>query len=174
MKRRERKPDLAVSAGERLLAWGNELDGSAASGGAPGVTGVAGVVGGTREALYLKSTRIPWEQVKSADWDAEATTLTVTEVGSWGAVRPVHKVSLDEPVRLLQLIRERVTATVLLSRHVAVEGRKGVRVIARRAPSADREITWVYEFDEGIDPENEAVRRAAQGAMALAQEEAGL
>ncbi len=169
MSRRERRPELAVGPGERLLAWGNEL-----GGGDAGVAGVVGVVGGTRDALYLGALRIPWEQVEAADWDADATTLTVSEVGTWGEVRPVHKVSLDEPARLLQLIRERVTATVLLSRHVPIHGRKGVRVIARRAPSADREIAWAYEFDAGIDPEDEAVRRAAEAAMARAQEEAGL
>ena len=116
-----------VEPGERVLAW---------------ATGAGGAVAGTREALYLSGGhRVPWEQVESADWDLEARTLTVSEVGSWGESRPVHALELDEPARLLQLVRERVTATVLLQRHVAVHDKAGVRVIARRAPTGSREVT---------------------------------
>ena len=45
-------------------------------------------------------------------------------------------------------------------------GRRGVRVIARRAPAGDRALRWVYEYDEGIDPDDPAVRLAAETALA--------
>ncbi len=47
---------------------------------------------------------------------------------------PSTLVPIDEPGRLLELVRERVTASVVFQRHVAIDGRRGVRVIARRAP----------------------------------------
>ncbi|MEO5852726.1 MAG: hypothetical protein ABIQ15_09475 [Nocardioides sp.] len=156
---RRDRPDLAVGRGERLLAWCDDVDGR--------------TVGGTRDALYLPDHRIPWEQVEATDWDADAEVLTVKEVGSWGAVRPVHRLGLDDPGRLLQLVRERVTATVVLQRHVPLDGRRGVRVIARRAPSGDRSLSWVYEYDEGVDPADPVVRAKAEEALASAQDEVG-
>ena len=160
---RRSRPELPVGVGERLLAWSADADGRA--------------VGGTRDALYLPSAdgvvRLPWEQVEAADWDAEESLLTVQEVGRWGEVRPVHRVTVDATGRLLQLVRERVTASVVLQRHVPVQGLHGVRIIARRAPSGDRPITWLYEYDDGVDPNDPAVREAAKAALARAQEEIG-
>ena len=131
-----------------------------------------GAVAGTRLALYLPGgRRIPWEQVEAADWDLESETLRVSEVGVWGEVRPSYSVALEEPARLLQLVRERVTASVVLQRHVAIRGKRGVRVIARRAPSASGPISWLFEYDEGIDPADPFVEHAAQEALAAARGE---
>lgn len=137
----------------------------------------AGVVVGTREALYVPTSvgnlRVPWEQVESADWDNEAEVLRVREVGTWGDRRPEYRLALTDPGRLLELVRERVTATVLLQRHVAVDGSRGVRVIARRAPSGERAVTWLFEYDEGVDPDDPRVAAAAETVLAAAQEEVG-
>jgi hypothetical protein len=99
--------------------------------------------------------------------------LRVSEVGSWGVARPVHVLTFDEPGRLLELVRERVSASIVLQRHVAIEGRRGVRVIARRAPHGDRPLSWLYEYDEGIDPDDALVRQAAGEALAAARDEVG-
>lgn len=156
--RPRRRPDLEVGPGERLLAWTTTTDGA--------------VVGGTRDALYLPD-RLPWEQVEAADWDGDSSMLRVREVGSWGLPRAEHEFTLEEPGRLLQLVRERVTASVVLQRHVPVRGDRGVRVIARRAPGRHEELTWVYEFDEGVDPEDPEVRRIAAEGLVAAREELG-
>ncbi|WP_435747112.1 hypothetical protein [Nocardioides sp. SYSU DS0663] len=150
------RPDVAVRRGERLLAWTDTSQGP---------------VGGTREALYLPGCRIPWELVEAATWDVDTGELVVREVGTWGEVRPVHRFSVAEPGRLLQLVRERVTASIVLQRHVPVDGRRGVRVVARRAPTGDRALSWVYEFDEGVDPDDPAVRAAADQALVAARAE---
>ena len=163
---RTRRPDLAVGPGERLLAWAHGEDGS--------------LVGGTRDALYLQgpgeaeAQRIPWETVQAATWDRETGLLRVSEVGTWGAARPERTLALGDPRRLLMLVRERVTATVVLQRHVPVSGRRGVHVIARRAPGGERAVTWVYEFDEGVDPDDPDVRRLAAQTLLAAREEVGL
>ena len=47
-------------------------------------------------------------------------------------------------------------------------------MIARRPPRGDRPITWVYEFEEGVDPDDPEVRRVAEEALALARDEVGL
>jgi hypothetical protein len=131
-------------------------------------------VAGTRDALHLGRRRIPWEAIEKADWDSETSTLAVSEVGTWGAPRPVHRLVVPDPGRLLELVRERVTASVVLQRHVPVRGRRGLYVIARRAPRGDRPLSWVYEFDEGIDPDDPAVRELAERALAEARSEVGL
>jgi hypothetical protein len=155
--RRERPP-IEVAAGERLLAWAASPEGP---------------VGGTRDALYLPGVRIPWEQVEAADWDSDISRLRVTEVGTFGEPRPVHVVDLDTPGTLLELVRERVTASIVLQRHVPVLGRRGVRVIARRAPGGRRPLTWLYEYDEGVDPSDPLVRQAAGEALATARADVG-
>ena len=158
--RRARAPRLP--GGARALAWCETTDGR--------------VLAGDREALHVlpDGPRLPWEQVQAADWDRDASVLTVSEVGAWGEQRPVHRFALEAPDRLLELVRERVTATVLLQRHAPVRGVRGVRVIARRGPVGDRPISWIYEYDEGVDPDDPAVRRAARALLAEAHEELGL
>ena len=153
-------PEVAVGAGEKVLAWCRTTDGA--------------VLAGTRDALYLPDRRVPWEQVEAADWDRDTSVLRVSEVGSWGELRPEHTFTLDDPRRLLQLVRERVTASVVYQRHVPVRGRTGLRVIARRAPSGREPIAWIYEYDDTIDPDDPAVRAAAGRALAAARDEVGL
>ncbi|MDI6909816.1 hypothetical protein [Nocardioides sp.] len=167
---RRRTPAIRVERGERLLA-----DAVAAE----------GHLGGTRDALYLvrsrdgaafelsETVRIPWEDVEAADWDQETSVLRVSEVGSWGELRPAHRFTLDEPGRLLELVRERVTASIVLQRHVSIDERRGLRVIARRAPRGDRPVRWVYEYDEGVDPDDPEVSRLAGEALAAAQQDVG-
>ncbi len=137
----------------------------------------AGVVAGTRDALYVPRSgggwsRVPWEQVESADWDGEGELLRVVEVGTFGEARPEHLLALAGSSRLLQLVRERVTASVVLQRHVPVSGRRGVRVIARRAPRGGP-VSWFFEYDAGVDPSDPEVDRAAQEALAAAREQVG-
>ena len=134
------------------------------------------MVAGTRDALYLPGPpprRVPWEQVEAADWDLDTDTLRVSEVGTWGEPRPSYELTMTEPGRLLELVRERITASVVLQRHVPIRGKRGVRVIARRAPSGSRELSWLFEYDEGIDPADPFVAHAAREALSAAQNEAG-
>lgn len=158
-----RRPSVELVAGESELARAESE---------------SGVVVGTRDALYVPTSvghvRVPWEQVESADWDNEGNVLRVREVGTWGERRPEYLLTIADAGRLLELVRERVTATVVLQRHVAVDGSRGVRVIARRAPSGGRELSWLFEYDEGIDPDDPLVAHAAETALASAREEVGL
>jgi hypothetical protein len=132
---------------------------------------------GTRDALVIVtpdgSRRLPWERVEAADWDRDAERVRISEVGEFGQPRPVHTFTLDEPGDLLPLIRERVTASIVMQRRVAVAGRRGVLVIARRAPRGDGEITWACEYDEGVDPDDPLVRLVVDEALEAARGEVG-
>ena len=74
---------------------------------------------------------------------------------------------------MLQLVRERVTASVVISRHVPITGRSGVRVVARRAPSGKSAVHWVYEYDAGIEPDDPFVQTAAAAALDAARDDLG-
>ncbi len=153
----------ALDRGDTLLAWADAEDGT--------------WLLGTRQALVVvrpdSTVRIPWEQVETADWDRDEERLRVTEVGEYGVERPVHVFSLTDPSRLLQMVRERVTASVVLQRRVLVSGKRGLNVVGRRAPQGDGGITWAYEFDAGVEPADPAVREAAEAGLRAAQAEVG-
>ncbi len=117
---------------------------------------------------------IPWERVEQADWDRDTARLRVSEVGEFGRVRPVHQFTINDPGPLLPMVRERVTASVVLQRRVTVTGRKGFSVVARRSPTGAGEIGWAYEFDVGVEPDDPEVRRLADAARRGAEEELGL
>src|SRR5690242_14814968 len=74
---------------------------------------------GTRAALVIvepgqEPIRLPWERVQEADWDSEESTLRVSEVGEFGRPRASYAFVFENPALLLQLVRERVTASVVL------------------------------------------------------------
>ena len=156
-----RRPRLPVGPGERVLAWAPVRD-----------TSGEHVVGGSRDALYLPD-RIPWEQVASADWDQDTATLRVVEVGRFGEPSPVHTLRLDDGGRLLQLVRERVTASIAVQRHVPVTARRSVRILARRPPGTHGDLAWFVEYDEGLDPADPAVEAVVQQALAEARADVG-
>lgn len=135
---------------------------------------------GTRDRLHAigpdGATRLalPWEQVQRADWDVDTSTLQVEEVEEFG--RPVSSYSfvLAAPGTLLELVRERVTASVVLQRRTELGRRRGFSVIGRRAPAGGGEVSWAYEFDRGVDPDDPDVRTAAEAALRDARESLGL
>ena len=149
--------------GERALAHASTTDGS--------------WLLGTRDALVVvepaETIRVPWERVETADWDRETERLRVAEVGEFGRVRPVHTFTVTEPGQLLPMVRERVTASVLLQRRAVVSGSTGLTVVARRPPRGDGEVTWACEYDAGVDPQDPAVREVADQAVRAAQDELG-
>ena len=152
--------------GERVLAHARSTDGT--------------WLLGSRTALHLVSTlvdtveTIAWQQVERAEWDRDAERLRVCEVGEYGVRRPVHELAVSDPGTLLAFVRERVTASVVLQRRVVVSGRRGFTVIARRSPDGTGGLTWAYEFDAGVDPEDPQVRRLAEAGLQTAAEELGL
>ena len=137
-------------------------------------------VAGTRDAVHVVHpdgaaiVTLRWEQVHRADWDVETSTLLVEQVEEYGRPLSTYSFVLSEPGALLELVRERVTASVVLQRHTEIERRRGFSVIGRRAPAGGREVTWAYEFDKGVDPDDPVVMARAQAALRDAKESLGL
>ena len=117
---------------------------------------------------------ISWQQVEAADWKRDEDRLRISEVGEFGRARPVHEHLLDDPGQLLAFVRERVTASVVLQRRVVVRDRLGLLVVARRAPNGTGDLTWAYELDAGLDPDDPEVRAMADRGDRAAAEELGL
>jgi hypothetical protein len=156
-----------LSRGEKVLAATEAADGT--------------WLLGTRDALLVVApagaaapTRIPWERVQAADWSRDDDRLRVVEVGEYGRPQPVHELVLEDPGAFLPMVRERVTASVVLQRRVEVRDGQGLKVLARRPPSGRGEITWAYELDPGLDPEDPQVRAAAEAGLRAGAEELGL
>ena len=169
--RRGEKPSADVlqharlPRGERLLAAARATDGT--------------WLLGTRVALVLvrpqgQAQRLAWEDVAHADWDREQDRLRVVELAEFGVAPVVHEMAIEDPGLVLDLVRERVTASVLLTRRVPVEPRRGLTVVARRAPGGRDPVTWSYELDPGLDPDDPLVRAAAEQGLRSAREELGL
>lgn len=132
---------------------------------------------GTRAALLAltqsgPAVTWPWEQIQAADWDADERSLRVSLIGSYGEQRPVAAYDLDDPDLLLQLLRERITASILYQRHVPVTHKHGFRVIGRRSP-AGGETTWMCELDARLEPETPGLQQAMDAALARARDEVG-
>jgi hypothetical protein len=131
---------------------------------------------GTRRSLVLLTAEqrvtMPWEEVEDAAWNLEEKRLRVTGVGEYGRPRPSYTVDMDDPALLLQLVRERVTASIVLQRRVPVRGRLGVTVIGRRSPTGGL-VRWMHAYDEGLDPQDPEVVAVADLALLQAQSEVG-
>lgn len=155
MKLRRNRPTMHVAAGETVLASATTVDGQPIS--------------GTRDALYLP-LRIPWEQVETADWDSDTSVLRVLETEGEPFALTLEP---EEPRRLLELIRERVTASIVTQRHVPVTGKRGLRVIGRRPPGRRTDLLWRVQYDDGLDPTDPEVSRLADEALAAAKDDVG-
>jgi hypothetical protein len=134
---------------------------------------------GTRDALHAfgeggSGEAVRWERVQRADWDRESSTLRVEEIQEYGEPVRASAYVLEEPGGLLSLVWERVSASIVLQRRVDVEKKRGFTVIGRRPPSGHGEVTWAFEFDAGVDPEDPEVKVAADAALREAAESLGL
>ena len=149
--------------GEKVLAHGRAQDGT--------------WLLGTRTRFVVvpdqgEVASIPWERVEDAAWELDATTLTVSEIGEYGERRPSYVFVLEDPALLLQLVRERVTASIVLQRRVPVRGKLGLTVIGRRSPVGG-EVAWMHAYDAGLDPSDPEVVVVADLALAQARAEVG-
>jgi hypothetical protein len=156
-------PQLHLEPGDRVLAWATDRRST--------------WYAGTARALLISTAdqtlRIPWERIEHAEWDADAELLVVVEVADFGTAKPVHRAALYDPERLLQLVRERITASIVLERFVPVSGRRGITVVARRAPHTDEPLTWSFVVDLALDETSAEVVAAIERGLADARAEIG-
>ena len=155
----------AVVPGERVLAATETVDGT--------------WLLATRERFAAHRPdgavlRVRWEDVQRAEWDRDSATLTVQAVRDYGQPVATTTYEVEEPGPLLALVRERVDASVVLQRRVPVVGKRGFTLVARRPPTGTGGLTWSFEFDPGIDPDDAVVAAATDLALGEAKESLGL
>lgn len=115
-------------------------------------------------------TRVPWEKVLRATWQGDRLHV-------WGDDAE-YQIRLVEPGSVPEVVQERVTSTVVVSRHFDL-GSGGVRVVGRRPtherPSPAREeLRWAMVFDQGTDPDDPGVRAKAEQLLQAVRRQVGL
>jgi hypothetical protein len=149
---------LGVEAGERVLAAAEVSDGT--------------WVVATDRALLTPGLRVPWVSASHAEWDDDASLLTVDELGDGTRAPRSHRIELLEPGLLPETVHERVVASIVVSRHVRLNDRSGVRVVARRSPGSD-DLRWQVVVDAGLDPDEPRVRVVADRLLTELRREVG-
>jgi hypothetical protein len=147
---------LGIRPGEKVVAWGVGT-------GADETQSLFAAA--TDRALYLQATgeRIAWTRITRATWDEPMLELVVVNVDDRGS-RPV-RVRIDEARDLPAAVRDRVTASVVISERVDLGDGAGALLVARRADDGDQ-IRWSVVFDAGLDPRDPGLRAAADAALA--------
>lgn len=154
--------DLAES-GERLLTWGS---------------GPSGQVLASNRAIYLPSsgdfmasgwTRVAWMSVDRATWEEPEVLIE----GRLGGSPRRWRVTLADAGRLPEVIRERVTASIVISEHVDLVEGGGARIVGRRT-DGDTAVEWSITFDPGLDPDDPGLRAAAVNALADLRDSLGI
>jgi hypothetical protein len=171
--KREPLPDsitqsLDLIPGERVLAFGTDPLGR--------------YVIATTEGVHLQRrppaySRLDWSSIRHASFDSMALRLDVDQPNSEGGVTATAlKVPLLDHGDLPQVVRDRIMASIALQQHVALRGRLGVTVAARRQPGSD-ELQWGVTYDQGLDPTDPAdpdLAADAADAMARVRADSGL
>jgi hypothetical protein len=158
----EVRNSLALQDGERVLGVATTTDGS--------------TIVATNLSVFVPTQsghhRIGWEQVDKAGWDRAEETLWVLETAQLGARPHRWRVHIDDPGPVIDLVRERVNATVIVSQHVPLAGERGVRVVGRRPPGTDQ-LLWSVAVDPGIDVTDPRLRRMIEEAVAGVRRQIG-
>jgi hypothetical protein len=158
-RRRDRLPEeiratLPIERGERVLTAGRATDDR--------------WVVATDRALIDGTRRTLWTDVVHAQWYDEEKVL---EVDLLPGDEPSYLLALAEPGRVPETVHERVMASIVLSRRVALPG-GGARLVARRGEGSG-ETVWQVVVDDGVDLADPAVRDRVDAALADLQAELG-
>ena len=78
-----------------------------------------------------------------------------------------------EPTRLLETVRERVQASVVLTQELALGTRRTGRVVIRQDLASGEMVEQVL-LGRGVRPDDAGVQDAVDGALAYLREQVGL
>lgn len=151
---RANRPPASVRAvvppGEHLLGWA--LD----SGGEP--------LAATESGLHAYGDRLAWTEI-------DHVTLTGPTLVIRAIDGEAREVVLGDPRDLPAVVKARVEASILHSRHVPLlsDGR-GVRVVARRSGAA---IDWRLHYDPGVLGGGDDAEARAAASLASIRAELG-
>lgn len=151
---------LALDPGERVLGAASDDAGTVLVGTTTHLCAVAGT-----EVLL----RRPWHLVDSARWDDQRSSLAVTWVDGGRRAGWV----LGEAAGLLQVLRERVQASVVLAESVDLGPGRTARVVIRR-DLAGGELLGQTILGRGVRPDDPEAVEATEAALAGVREQVGL
>lgn len=148
---------LALHHKERVLAWADD--------------GAGRPVVATDTALHVQRvppeySRFGWEQIERASYEAGTLTVVLGETAGGVTLR----VPVGSERQLPVVVRDRITASVVVDRFVALSGDSGVRIVGRRG--VDGGTTWRLDLDPGLATDAAAVA-ASQEALAEVRVEVG-
>lgn len=146
---------VPLQRGERLLVAGHDTSGAAYA--------------ATDRALLHRHDafwrRIGWEHVDHIGWCAAHRTLTLATPRIRGAPTATVQVTTSTP--LLDLVRERVAATIVITSDITLDDGTVVRIVGRRVPGTD-DVNWVVIAAEPIAEDQVAAAiRALRSELGL-------
>lgn len=146
--------DLGLRPRERVLAAARSTE--------------DGWLAATDHALVAAGWRVDWSDVAHAQWLVDESVLVLDPVP---ATFPPRRLLITQPGRLPEAVHERVMASIVVSRRVAVRG-GFVRVVGRHGPSGG--LVWQTVPGAGVDIGDPDVRRAVDGFLASLRAELGV
>ena len=140
------------AADRRVLAW-------ASSG--------SSWLAATEAALLLpdgcEPTELSWDLILRVTWPDAFAEVAYQERA--GGAPLVIKVPVQGEVEILAaVVREQVMASIVVQHHVALDGDRGARLVARRVPG-ETEFRWSVVFDSGVDSANPEIRELVDSAL---------
>lgn len=157
-----------AAADERVLAWGERVDGGWTVATSRGLRVVP-----PPGAEHPDVPVLGWHEIGTARWAAAGaggtfTVVPLTEVELGVQARqPAQRHVLRTAGELPGVLRTRVDRTVVTSQRHPLPGGGAVLLVARRVPGqAARE--WTVVFDDDADRDDPAAREAARQRLAAA------
>jgi hypothetical protein len=145
---------VTLESGERVLATAVGDDGT--------------VVATDRRLLFPRPGGhhgIDWQTVDRASWDGDGELLTIVQTAPLGSRPRQFRLRVEDASRLLDVVREQVTGSVVISRYVLINDSHGVRITGRRQPGRPG-LHWVVAVDAGLSMESPGVRDQISSAVA--------
>ena len=107
-----------------------------------------------------------WHEIEHARWGPD-NVLDVELLDG-----PPVRYAFAEARGVPAAVREQVTLSVPISEHHPIEGRYGVRIIARR-DSVSGNVTWSGLLDEELDTDDPLIRERAEQILVAVRRRAG-
>lgn len=151
---------MNLAKGERALVSARTADG--------------GWAVGTDRALHLPDgVVLGWHEVDQARWVGDDGTLEVLTLPEGSAPARTYHVLLGDPGQLPELVRERVTSSIVVSERVTLPGNVRARIMARRVPDGEG-VRWSVIYEDGVMPGDAQLQEATRAAVARLQMRLGV
>jgi len=97
---------------------------------------------------------VPYQAMIDVRWSSDTGRLDMLVAEAWSGPGRLVSVVLREPGGVPATVRDRVQASILLTRRVEAGRRQGCTVAVRRAPDGEGPMIVQVTYDPGVDPED--------------------